>query len=315
MKIGIAGSGRMGTAIARRLLDAGHEVRVWNRTVDNAREARDAGARWTPTPGELVNESEVVITFLFDDAAVESVYLGANGLLSGRVEGRLFVDMSTVRPGVHARIAPALASRNSGFVECPVSGSIPAAQSGTLVGFVGGAAREFARAKPLLDQLCRRVEHVGPLGSGVRMKLAANLLLAVFWQALGESLLLVDASSSDAARDVELLADSNIGAAILRTRSAEIVAAMNSNAKGAATFDVDTMRKDLRYMDQEAAAHGSSLPLANRTLECFDRASRDGGGDVDGVAYPAYWIGRQKAAALGGLQPGTPPLPAPGFNE
>ncbi len=223
MKIGIAGTGRMGTAIARRLLDAGHEVRVWNRTVDNAREARDAGARWTPTPGELVNESEVVITFLFDDAAVESVYLGANGLLSGRVEGRLFVDMSTVRPGVHARIAPALASRNSGFVECPVSGSIPAAQSGTLVGFVGGAAREFARAKPLLDQLCRRVEHVGPLGSGVRMKLAANLLLAVFWQALGESLLLVDASSSDAARDVELLADSNIGAAILRTRSPEIV--------------------------------------------------------------------------------------------
>src|SRR5437016_12028721 len=140
---------------------------------------------------------------------------------------------------------------------------------------------------------------------GARMKLAANLLLAVFWQALGESLLLVDASASDAARAVDLLADSNIGAAILRTRGPEIVAAMNGGASGAAAFDVDTMRKDLRYMAEEADAEGSSLPLANRTLECFDRASQEGGGDVDGAAYPAYWIARQKAAANGGLKPAT----------
>ena len=305
MKIGIAGTGRMGTAIARRLLEVGHDVRVWNRTADNARDARDAGARWTPTLGELVNDSEAVITFLFDNAAVERVYVGANGFLTGRVEGRLFIDMSTVTPGTHARIAPALASRNAGFIECPVSGSIPTARSGTLVGFAGGEAREFARAKPLLGQLCRRVEHVGALGAGARMKLAANLLLAVFWQALGESLLLVDASASDAPRAVDLLADSNIGAAILRTRASEILAAMNGGASGAAAFDVDTMRKDLRYMAQEAATQGSALPLANRTLECFDRASREGGGDIDGVAYPAYWIARQKAAAEGGPEPAT----------
>ena len=305
MKIGIAGTGRMGTAIARRLLEVGHEVRVWNRTVDNARDARDAGARWTPTLAELVNDSEVVITFLFDNAAVERVYLGADGLLTGRVEGRLFIDMSTVTPGTHARIASALVSRNVGFLECPVSGSIPTARSGALVGFAGGEAREFARARALLGQLCRRVEHVGPLGAGARMKLAANLLLTVFWQALGESLLLVQASASDAARALDLLADSNIGAGILHMRAPEILAAMNGDASGAATFDVDTMRKDLRYMAQEAAADGSALPLANRTLECFDRASREGGGDVDGVAYPAYWIAQQKVAAKGGPQPAT----------
>jgi len=287
----------MGTAIAQRLLEMGHQVRVWNRTADNAHEARESGAEWTPTLGELVNDSEVVITFLFDNAAVERVYLGSDALLTGSVEGRLFIDMSTVTPGTHARIAPALASRNAGFIECPVSGSISTARSGALVGFAGREAREFALAQPLLGQLCRRVERVGPLGAGARMKLAANLLLVVFWQALGESLLLVDASASDAARAVDLLADSNIGAAILRTRGPEIVAAMNGGASGAAAFDVDTMRKDLRYMAEEADAGGSSLPLANRTLECFDRASREGGGDVDGVAYPAYWIARQKAAA------------------
>ena len=126
------------------------------------------------------------------------------------------------------------------------------------------------------------------------MKLAANLLLAVFWQALGESLLLVDPSGMDTARTIDLLADSNIGPAVLRTRAPQIVAAMNGDATGVATFDVDTMRKDLRYMAQEATAHRSSLPLASRTLECFDRASRDGNGGVDSVAYPAYWIARQQ---------------------
>src|SRR2546427_3070033 len=298
MKIGIVGTGRMGTAIVRRLLELGHEVRVWNRTVDNANDAREAGARWTPTLSELVNDSQVVISFLFDNAAVERVYLDANGLLTGRVEGRLFIDMSTVSPGTHGPIAPAMASRNAGFIECPVSGSIPTARSGTLVRFAGGEDPDFAHAQPLLGQLCRRVEHVGPLGAGARMKLAANLLLAVFWQALGESLLLVDPSAMDAARAIDLLADSNIGAAILRMRAPQIVAAMKGDTSGAAAFDVDTMRKDLRYMAEEATAHGSSLPVASRTLERFDRASREGSGGVDSVAYPAYWIAQQKAVAL-----------------
>src|SRR6202158_1233929 len=112
MKIGIVGTGRMGTAIVQRLLDVGHEVNVWNRTVDNAHDAREAGARWTPTLGELANDSEVVISFLLDNAAVERVYLGANGLLTGSVEGRLFIDMSTVSPGAHERVASELTSRN-----------------------------------------------------------------------------------------------------------------------------------------------------------------------------------------------------------
>ena len=102
-----------------------------------------------------------------------------------------------------------------------------------------------------------------------------------------------------------LRSDSNIGAAILRTRASQILAAMKGDAPGAAAFDVDTMRKDLRYMEQEAVVHDSSLPLAKRTLECFDRASREGGGQVDGVAYPAYWISRQRAAARGGAERAT----------
>jgi 3-hydroxyisobutyrate dehydrogenase len=295
MNIGIVGTGRMGTGMAHRLLETGHEVRVWNRSVDKAREAREAGAKWAPTLRELVSDSHVVISSLLDNAAVERVY-GPDGLLASGVEGRLFIDMSTVSPGTHARIAAAMASRDAGFVECPVSGSIAAARSGTLVGFAGGELLHFAHAQPVLQQLCRRVEHVGPVGAGARMKLAANLLLVVFWQAFGEALLLADAPAADAARAIDLLADSNIGASILRARGPQIIAALRGDNVGAATFDVDTMRKDLRYMAQEALSHGSSLPLASRTLECLDRASREGGGGVDGVAYPAYWIAHSRPA-------------------
>jgi 3-hydroxyisobutyrate dehydrogenase len=297
MRIGIVGTGRMGTAIARRLLEKGHDVGVWNRTAENASEAREAGARWNARLADLVNEHDVVISFLLDNAALERVYLGLEGILGGDVEGRLFIDMSTVSPGTHERIAAALAERNAGFIECPVSGSVPLARAGTLVGFAGGEAADFEPARPLLADLCRRVERVGPLGAGARMKLAANLLLVVFWQALGESLSLAGPPGVDAARAIDLLADSNIGAGILRARGSQIVAAMNGDSGDApAAFDVDTMLKDLRYMAEEAAVHGRSLPLASRTLECFDRASRDGGGGVDGAAYPAYWIAHQGSA-------------------
>src|SRR5260221_9318198 len=205
MRIGIAGTGRMGTAIARRLLEKGHQVAAWNRTIENAHDAREAGARWSPRLADLVNEHDIVISFLLDNAAIERVYLGPQGVLDGRAEGRLFVDMSTVSPATHSRIAAALARRDAGFIECPVSGSIPLAQSGSLVGFAGGDAADFARARPVLADLCRRVEHVGPLGAGARMKLAANLLLVVFWQALGESLSLAGPPGGAAGPAVYLL--------------------------------------------------------------------------------------------------------------
>jgi 3-hydroxyisobutyrate dehydrogenase-like beta-hydroxyacid dehydrogenase len=127
------------------------------------------------------------------------------------------------------------------------------------------------------------------------MKLASNLLLTVFWQALGESLLLVDSVAMGESKVLELLSDSNIGATLLRARAGQITAALDGRASSPAEFDIDTMRKDLRYMALEASAESHSLPLASRVLGCFDRASSEGLGAMDGSAYPAYWIARQKA--------------------
>jgi 3-hydroxyisobutyrate dehydrogenase len=283
----------MGTAIVRRLLGCGHEVHVWNRTRDNARAALEAGAAWAPSLATLVRESGTVITFLLDNAAVEDVYLRDGGLLSAGAPGRTFIDMSTVTPRTHLHIAREAASHGAAFVECPVSGSIATAQSGALVGFAAGDGSSFARVRGLLAQLCRRVEHVGPLGTGTRMKLAANLLLIVFWEALGEALAVADFPGTRAALAIDLLADSNIGATLLRARGPQVAAAFEGPASGPPAFDVDTMRKDLGYMFQEATARGISLPLVLRTLECFDRTSREGMGALDSVAYPAYVVNQQ----------------------
>jgi 3-hydroxyisobutyrate dehydrogenase len=138
------------------------------------------------------------------------------------------------------------------------------------------------------------------------MKLAANLLLGVFWQALGEALTLAGSSSLGPERIVDLLADSNIGATILRARQPQIVAALQGHVPATAAFDVDTLRKDMQYMLLEAGIAGHTLPLTRRTLECFDRVSSDGNGSVDSVAYPALWLAQQEVPRKEGVGAAAP---------
>ena len=302
MKIGIAGTGRMGTAMALRLLDKGHEVTVWNRTREKAATAADAGAFVAATPTALVESSDKIISILTNAAAMQSVYTGKDGLLSGNVIGKLFIEMSTVRGSDHLALAPKIETNGALLVECPVSGTVKPAREGTLVGFAAGTPEAFAEAKGLLEQLCRRVELIGALGAGANMKLAVNLLLTVFWQALAEACGLMHEVPIEPERLIGLFADTNIGAAMLKARAAEVVGALEGKSPGPASFDVDFMRKDLRDMLQEAQALGVSLPVATQTLSCFDETSRAGAGKIDGTQYPAWWISQTLASQYGLVQ-------------
>ena len=188
MKIGVCGTGRMGAAIAQRLIAVGHEVGVWNRDSKKTKPLTDAGAKLYASPAELVEGCEAVIAMLLNDAATEAVYRGPQGILKSKPAGKLIIDMSTVRPDTMISVGTAVAQQAAAFVECPVGGSTVPAREGKLFGLVGGTDADVTRAMPLLEQLCRRIEHVGVLGSGATMKLAVNLPLLVYWQALGESL-------------------------------------------------------------------------------------------------------------------------------
>ena len=287
MKIGMAGTGRMGAAIAQRLAGRGHQVTVWNRTADKA---RALGLDVADSATRLAGVSETLISILTDAAALESVY---GQLLAGDVTGKLFIEMSTVRPETEKRLAEKVKAKGAAFVECPVGGTVGPAKEGKLFGFAGGEAADVARARPLLDQMCRRVEHVGSVGAGAAMKLAINLPLLVFWQAFGEALSLCEPLGIDPARLMDIFADTSGGPNVLKVRGPAVAAALAGKDPGGATFNVDSIRKDLRTMLEEARALGRELPVTQRALECFDRAARNGLGAADAAMLPASWLRSQ----------------------
>jgi len=296
MKIGIAGTGKMGTAMVKRLIGLGHQVVVWNRTPAGAAAAVAAGATQVAKAGELPGAVEVVISIVLDAVALEAVYSKETGLLSGNVAGKLFIDMSTVRPEVQRAIGARVAAAGAAYIDSPVGGSVGPAAEGKLIGFVGGADADVARARPVLELLCRRVEHLGPVGAGAAMKLAINLPLMVYWQAFSEACSLIDDLKIDPARVVDIFADTSGGPNMLKNRGPAIAKALAAGAGGPVSVDVATMRKDLRTMLAEAASLKRDLPLTAQALACFDRAAASGADAADCTHLPVWWLregGRQ----------------------
>jgi len=198
--------------------------------------------------------------------------------------------MSTVRPETERALAAAVRKKGATMVECPVGGTVGPARDGKLFGFAGGEAADVASARPLLEQLCRRVEHVGPIGAGASMKLAINLPLLVFWQAFGEALSICRSLGIDAARLVDIFTDTSGGPNVLKNRGPALTAALQGKDVGPVTVDIDAMRKDLRTMIEEAKSFGAELPVTASALQCYDEASRDGLGKGDITAIPVRWM-------------------------
>jgi len=290
MRIGVAGIGKMGAAIAARLIEVGHEVAVWNRTPDKAKAI--AGATVAGTPAELLQRADVIISSLTDAAALDAVYKGPSGLLSGNVAGKLFIDMSTVLPATEVALAEAVRAKGAAFVECPVGGSTGPARQGKLIGLVGGEAGDVARARPVLEQLCRRLEHAGPVGSGAVLKFAVNLPLMVYWQALGEALALTQALPVAPERLMDLLSDTSGAATIAKVRAPGIAAMLKGGDPGPVTFNVDGGIKDMRAMLAEAKAQGIELPLVDKTLACYEETKRHRSGGAEISTVSAYWASR-----------------------
>jgi len=294
MKIGVAGLGAMGNAIAARLLEVGHEVTVWNRTAAKTKPLADAGAKVAASPAAVAAASEAVITILTDAAAIDAVYDGASGLLSGDVAGKLFIEMSTVPPSVPAALASKVQAKGAVFVECPVGGSTAPARQGKLLGLMGAAPADAARALPILEQLCRKVEHCGPVGSGASMKLAINLPLMIGWQAYGEAFAIARDVGWEPKRLLDLFVESNGANNGLKLRADMIVAMMENRDPGPTTFSIANAVKDLRTMVAAGMAKGADMPAAKAALAAFEESNSRGLGDRDGARHSVYWAGRTK---------------------
>ena len=296
MKVGVAGIGRMGAAIAERLLKHGHEVTVWNRTRAKADALAVHGAKVVDTPAQLASAADVILTILTEAQAIAAAYDGPDGLLAGQVKGKLFVEMSTVRPETEHALADRVRAKGAALIDCPVGGTTGPARDGKLLAFVGGDAADLARVQPVLEQLCRRIEHVGPVGSGASLKLAINLPLLVYWQAVGEALALCQPLGLEPARLVSIFSDTSGGPNVLKTRGGMLADAMQGKPPASTTFNIDSIRKDMATMIEEARALGyDELPVTARALECFDEVARIGLGDGDAVMLPMTWLRENKS--------------------
>ena len=290
MNIGIAGIGKMGTAIGSRLVSTGYPLTVWNRTEERARPLRDAGAKWAESPRALAESVDVVITLLTNEAALDDVYGSESGLLSGQVQNTIFIDMSTVRPAKPQEMARRVQAVNATFLECPVGGSVGPAKEGKLLGFVGGDADDLRKVQPLLDVICRRVEHVGPHGAGATMKLAVNLPLMVYWQTLGEALSLIEPLGLDPKRVIDILSDSSGGPNMLKVRGGMIAQTLSQKMNDQVTVNVATMRKDMQAMLNQAEATQKNLPLTALALQQFDAAAQSGLDARDCSELLVWWL-------------------------
>jgi 3-hydroxyisobutyrate dehydrogenase len=289
MKIGVCGTGRMGSSIAQRLMSAGHDVGVWNRNSARLKPLVDLGATLYASPGGLIDGCEAVIVMLLNDTASEAVYRGPNGILQSRLADKLVIDMSTLRPDTMQSVGAAVKQQGASFVECPVGGSIGPAKEGKLFGLVGGENRDIQRAMPILQQLCRRIEHVGGLGAGATIKLAINLPLLVYWQALGEALTICKPLDLPADRLIDILSDTAGTPIAMKGRGAVIAKVLSGQPLGETAFSLSAAKKDLATAVQFAGSIDAKLPVAASALACFEEAEAAGLGDADATAVSSRW--------------------------
>jgi 3-hydroxyisobutyrate dehydrogenase len=284
--IGIAGTGRMGTAFARRLLETGHKVRIWNRHADRTAAAVSAGAEAVGLAG--LATCDVILLSLTDASASQSVL---HELADTGLPGRLVIEMSTLMPDEAEALAPLAQAAGADFVHCPVGGTVAPALKGQLLGMAGGTVAAFDRARPVLAALCRRVEHLGTVGAAARMKLAVNLPLAIYWQTLGESLALLRGAGVPDDLAISLIADSSAGPTVLKNR-AQVVVDTLAGTDQPGTFDIAGLAKDLGLALKLASSEAADLPLARSTQPLYAAALAAGLGGFDGASLTRRTAGK-----------------------
>jgi 3-hydroxyisobutyrate dehydrogenase-like beta-hydroxyacid dehydrogenase len=283
MEIAWIGTGIMGAPMARRLLRAGHRVRVFNRTPDKARALAPDGAAVAANAAEAALGAEVVFIMVPDTPDVEATVARLEPSLRS---GQLVIDMSTVSPAAERAIAARLRPLGVEYLDAPVSGGETGAIEGTLTIMAGGTTAAFARAEPLFGHLGKRVTHMGDAGAGQMTKLANQIAVALTLEAAAEALHFASAGGLDAARVLEAIGAGAAGSWQLSNLGPKIIA-----RDWRPGFFIKLIRKDLRLVLEAARDAGLAMPGLQLMASMFNSAAALGH-DLDGTQAVAAALDR-----------------------
>jgi 3-hydroxyisobutyrate dehydrogenase-like beta-hydroxyacid dehydrogenase len=255
LRAAVIGLGKMGEPIARRLLDAGHSLAVWNRTASRADGLVAAGAHVLASPADAWSHADVCVTMVLDDEALRDVTVRDRGLLAaGGPDHRVLVDMSTVSIAASREVAEGAARAGVGYLRAPVSGNPSVVEAGNLGIMVSGDEEVFRRVEPLLRDIGPNVFFVGGAEEARALKLALNLMIGGTAQLIAEALVLGEANGLDRARMLEVMGTSAVGSPFVKYKTAALIADDYSP-----TFTSAAMYKDLALALE--AGHDSGVPL------------------------------------------------------
>lgn len=286
MKIGIIGLGNMGRPIAEYLSERDEDLVIWNRTKSKAMGILNTTL--VDQPDDVVRACDVILSVLANDSAINDVYHGAGGILSGNLVGKTIVELCTTSPETVMRLEALVQERGGQFLECPVSGNVIPARSGQLMGLAAGSFEAFGAAKPVLEKITRRLEYLGPTGAGAAMKLAVNLPLMVYWSALGEAIGLALAKDIDPALALDILVDSSGAIGAAKKRVPPILEMLTKGDPGQVSLSLTNGIKDMQLMYDFAKSSGCKHDVIGSALAQAKAAAADGWAEYDTALVGAH---------------------------
>lgn len=277
MKIGFIGVGRMGSRMAARLIEAGHQVSVFDPNTAAVNELVAKGAIAASSPQAAAESAERILLSLPSPKTLLDAVSGESGVLKSAKPGAIIVDFSTVDPATTKAIAAQCSSKDVRFIDSPVSGGVAGAASGNLVLMIGGDESVIAAARPELEILASRIVHCGPVGAGQLTKLSHNLLTAINTVALGEVL----SVSVKAGANLQVLCDV-FGAGLAGSKMLDYLPKTLFTEERPANFAIDLMHKDISLCLQEFSNY--SMPLGQLVLQTYNAARLNGLGGKDSTS-------------------------------
>ena len=275
-KVGFVGLGIMGGPMAKNLIEAGHELVLYNRTREKAEELAGDGVEVAESPKQVAEKSDVIITMLPDSPQVEEVLAGEGGVLEGVKEGALIVDMSTISPVVTRELAERVEERGASLLDAPVSGGDVGAEQGTLSIMVGGSEEDFQRAEPLFDVMGKVATHVGPVGAGQTAKACNQIVVALNIEAVSEALVLGSKAGVDPAKILDAISGGLAGSAVMEAKREKMLG--HDFDPG---FRIELHHKDLGIALAAGREYGVSLPITAIVDQMLEALKAKGRGDRD----------------------------------